>query len=151
MVACKKLSIHLLWKWQIPADSVGSGSILNYNCFMFCSWFFTKIIFKYTSIYFITDTPRVSQDPVPRYERSCRQFWPLFEIVINKFKKTENNRKLSHCVILCDMVSRKNYKLGIIQIYWKCVIRNELSCMKIHVFQAKWPLLWPRSLYSLLK
>ena len=44
-----------------------------------------------------------------------------------EFKKIQNNGNPSQCVIICDLVSRKNKKLGIRQISWKSVLRNELS------------------------
>ena len=62
MVACQQLSINLLSNRQISANSVGSGSNLNYNCFIDCSLFFLKIIFRYTCEYFIKDPPIVLQD-----------------------------------------------------------------------------------------
>ena len=60
IVGCEKVSMHLFWKWQIHADSVGDGSNLNYRCLVVCSWFLAKIILRYTTTYFIRDTPRVS-------------------------------------------------------------------------------------------
>ena len=87
VVASNKFSIHLFWKRQIPADSVESGSNLNYMCIIVCSWFLAKIIFRYSSSYFIRDTPRVSQDSSPSYERSCPPFWPCVQIGIRNSKK----------------------------------------------------------------
>jgi hypothetical protein len=55
-----------------------------------------------------------------------------------KFKNNQNNSNPSLCVILCDLVSRKNNKLRILQILWKGVHKKELSRMKFHGFQAKW-------------
>ena len=74
-------------------------------------------------------------------------FWNLHK----KFKKIKKNGKPSHCVIICDLVSRKNKKLGMGKIFKKSVLRNELSCMKIPGFQGKWPMVWPHSWYSLFK
>jgi hypothetical protein len=54
-----------LKKRQNSTDSAGSGSNLNYMCFIICSWFFPKIVFRYKSIYFIRDPQRVLQDSVP--------------------------------------------------------------------------------------
>ena len=34
---------------------------------------------------------------------------------------------------------------------YKSVLRNEQSCMKIHGFQGKWPMLWQHSWHSLFK
>ena len=68
-----------------------------------------------------------------------------------KFKKNQKNGKPSYCVIICDLVSRKNKKLGMRKIFLKCVLRNELSCMKIHGFHGKWPIVWPHSWHSLFK
>jgi hypothetical protein len=53
MFKCVMIFIHLSWKRQTSAESVGNGSNLNYRCLIVCSWFFPKIIFSFTSIYFI--------------------------------------------------------------------------------------------------
>ena len=45
--------------------------------------------------------------------------------------------KPSHCVILCDLVSRKNNKLTILQIFLKSGLTNDLSCSKFHELQGK--------------
>ena len=45
----------------------------------------------------------------------------------------------------------KNNKLVIRKLFLKSVLKNELSCMKIHGFQAKWSILWPHSWHSLFK
>jgi hypothetical protein len=55
-----------------------------------------------------------------------------------KFKNNQNNTNPSRCVMLCDLVSRKNNKLGILQLLWKSVHKKELSHTKFHGFQAKW-------------
>jgi hypothetical protein len=55
-----------------------------------------------------------------------------------KFKNDQNNTNPSHCVMLCDLVSRKNNELGILQLLWKSVHKKELSRTKLHGFQAKW-------------
>ena len=68
-----------------------------------------------------------------------------------KFQKIQKSGKPSHCVIICDQVIRKNYKLVIRQLFLKNVLRNELSCVEIHGFQAKWSILWPHSWHSLFK
>ena len=62
MVGCQKFWSHHLWKRQISADSVGSGSILNCIYLIVCSLFFPKIIFRYISIYLIRKTSKVFQD-----------------------------------------------------------------------------------------
>ena len=87
IVGCEKFSMHLFWKWQIPADSVGNGSNLNCRCLVICSWFLAKIIFRYTTTYLIRDTPRVSQYSTPSYERSCPPSWLFLEIGIENSKK----------------------------------------------------------------
>jgi hypothetical protein len=61
--------------WQISTDSAGSGSNLNYMCFIVCSYFLPKIIFRYTSIYFIIDSQSVPQYSTPIYKRSCMPLW----------------------------------------------------------------------------
>jgi hypothetical protein len=55
-----------------------------------------------------------------------------------KFKNNQNNTNPSRCVMLCDLVSRKNNNLGILQLLWKSVNKKELSRTKFHGFQAKW-------------
>jgi hypothetical protein len=55
-----------------------------------------------------------------------------------KFKNNQNNTNPSRCVMLCDLVSRKNNKLGILQLLWKNVHKKKLSHTKFHGFQAKW-------------
>ena len=49
-------------KRQVYVDTVGTVPNLNYKCFVVCSWFFTKIIFRYKTCDFIRDTLRVLQD-----------------------------------------------------------------------------------------
>ena len=66
-------------------------------------------------------------------------------------KKNQKLRKPSHYVITCDQVTRKNNKLVIRLFFQKRVLRNELSCVKILGFQAKWSILWPHSWRSLFK
>ena len=68
-----------------------------------------------------------------------------------EFRKNRNNGKPSQCVIICDLVLRKNKKLGIRKISWKRVLRNELQWTKIQDFQAKWRMLWWHSWHSLFK
>jgi hypothetical protein len=55
-----------------------------------------------------------------------------------KFKNNQNNTNPSCCVMLCDLVCRKNNTLGILQILWKSVHKTELSRTKFYGFQAKW-------------
>jgi hypothetical protein len=56
----------------------------------------------------------------------------------NKFKNNQNNTNPSRCVILCDLVARKNNKLWILPTFRKSVHKKELSRMKFHGFQARW-------------
>ena len=86
---CKMFLMHLCWKRQIAANSVGTGWNLNYKCLIVCSLFFQKIISRCTSTHFIRDPPRVLQDFIPSYHRSCPLFWPLFEI-----DKTNSEKKI---------------------------------------------------------
>jgi hypothetical protein len=65
LFARKRLYSHPSKNRQISVISVGSGSNLNYRCFIVCSCFSTKIIFSYTSIYFIRDPSSVCQDSIP--------------------------------------------------------------------------------------
>jgi hypothetical protein len=44
-----------------------------------------------------------------------------FDLVSMKFKKNQKNVKPSRCVMLCDLVSMKNNKLGILQPFQKSV------------------------------
>ena len=81
----KKIYIHLFWKRQISTDSVETGPNLNYRCLVVCSWFFVKIIFRYTSIYFIRDTPIVPQYSTPRYE--CHV--PRFDRILKRAYKIQ--------------------------------------------------------------
>ena len=145
MVACKKVSIHLFWKRQNPADSDGTGSNLNCRCVIVFSLFFEKIIFRYTSSYFFRDPTKYLQYYTTRYERSFPPFWPYFETGTRNSKKNQKDGNPSQCVIICDLVTIKNNKLGIRQISFKSVLRNELSCTKIRGFHAKWRMLWPVS------
>jgi hypothetical protein len=55
-----------------------------------------------------------------------------------KCKKNQNNTNPLRCVMLCDLVSRKNNKLRILQLFWKSVHKKELSRTKFYGFQAKW-------------
>ena len=40
--------------------------------------------------------------------------------------------------MLCDLVSKKNNKLTILQIFLKSVLTNDLSCSKFHELHGKW-------------
>jgi hypothetical protein len=75
LFAWKKFSRHSSRNWQNFANSIGSGSNLNYRCFIVCSYVFPKIIFRYTSIYFIIDSQSVPQYSTPIYKRSCMPSW----------------------------------------------------------------------------
>jgi hypothetical protein len=55
-----------------------------------------------------------------------------------KFKKNQKNIKPSRCVLLCDLVSRKNNKLGILQTVWKSVHKNSYLIRSFISFQARW-------------
>ena len=57
-----KAFIHLAWKRQVSANSVGSGSNLNCSCLIFCSLFFQKIISRYICIYLIRETSKCFPD-----------------------------------------------------------------------------------------
>jgi hypothetical protein len=56
----------------------------------------------------------------------------------NNSKKNQKNTNHSCCVMLCDLVARKNNKLRILQTFWKSVHKKELSHTKFHGFQARW-------------
>ena len=78
---------------------------------------------------------------IPRFNHQLGMVKPAvlttFSNGHKKFKKIQKIGKPSHCVIICDQVSRKNNKLVIGKLFLKSVLRNELSCVKIHGFQAK--------------
>ena len=77
--------------------------------------------------------------------------WTFFLNRHRKFQKIQNDVRPSRGVIIYVLVSTKNNKLGIRQLYWKGVHRNELSSTKILGFQAKWRVLWPHPWHSLFK
>jgi hypothetical protein len=70
LVGQKIIYRYFLIFWQLSADSVGSGPNLNYKCFIVCSWFFSKNIFRCISWYFIRDLQKVSQDSTHIYKRA---------------------------------------------------------------------------------
>ena len=98
-----KVLIHLSWKRQISADSVGSGSNLNCSCLIVCYLFFPKIISSYLSNYLIRntwfggDTSRFGRWPrAPTLERvnshagrvvtawlwCCHVFWEAYACLV---------------------------------------------------------------------
>ena len=123
-------------------------------CIVVCSWFLGKIIFRYTTTYFIRDIQRVSQYSTPSYERSCPPSWLFPETGIEnstKFTKIQNGVRPSRGVIIYALVSTKNNILGIPKFCWKCFQRSELSPTNILGFRAKWRVFWPHPWHSLLK
>jgi hypothetical protein len=70
LVEQKTIYRYFLIFWQLSADSAGSGPNLNYKCFIVCSRFFEKNIFRCTSCYFIIDLQKVSQDSTHIYKRA---------------------------------------------------------------------------------
>jgi hypothetical protein len=138
-------SMYLSWKRKTYAELGGNWSNLNYRCLIVCSCFFLKIIFSVTSAYFIIDPRVVLQDLTPSKEGSRLPFWPHFESTIRNSKKM----KPSHCVMLCDLVWKKINKLGLSQILYKILLRNELPCIELHGFKAKWARSWPKSWHSM--
>jgi hypothetical protein len=78
------------------------------------------------------------QDSIPSQERSRPPFWRHFEIDIRNSKKNQKNTNPSRCIMLSDLVARKNNKLWILPIFWKSVHKKELPCTKFHGFQARW-------------
>ena len=114
---------------------------------------FGKIIFRYTTTYFIRDIQRVSQYSTPSYERSCPPPWLFVETDLKnstKFKKLQNDVRPSCGVIIYVLVSTKNIRLGIPKFYWNGVHKNELSPTNILGFRAKWRVFWPHPWHSLL-
>jgi hypothetical protein len=66
---------------------------LNYSYRIVCSYFFKKIIFRYTSCYFIRDPLSVLQDSTPTDRRLCPSSCMHFQTCITnskKIKKMEN-------------------------------------------------------------
>ena len=61
----------------------------------------------------------------------------VFWIKRKKFKKNQQNEKHLHCVMLCDLISRKNNKLAILKIFLKSGLTKDLSCLKFHELQGK--------------
>ena len=78
----------------------------------------------------------------------CRRFIQVWNDH-KKFKNDWNNVKPLVGVILCDIVTIKNIKPEILQIFQKKTSQNELSCLRFKDFQAKRPLLWLESRHSL--
>jgi hypothetical protein len=112
LFAWKRFYSHPSRNWQISADSVGSGSNLNYRCFIVCSYlkknyfYMHKYLFHHRSI------------------KSLARFYPRLGMVTptvlatfwNRHKKFKNNQKNSNpsCyVMLCDLVAKENNKLEI--------------------------------------
>ena len=88
------LLVHPSWKRQMSAESAGSGSNLNYSYIIYYSWFFEKIIFRFTICCLIIYLLRVLQESIARRERSLPPFWPRFEIGITNSKKIEKPETL---------------------------------------------------------
>ena len=59
----------------------------------------------------------------------------VFWIKHKKFKKNQKNVKPSHCVMLCDLVSRKNNKLAILQIFLKSVLKRSYHIQGFMAFK----------------
>ena len=74
-------------------------------------------------------------------------FWNGHE----KLKKSKNWKTFALCHYMWPNCQKNNNKLVIQQFFKKSVLRNELSSVKIHGFQAKWSILWPHSWHSLFK
>ena len=137
ILATEKISIHLFWKTQVSADLVGNMSNLYCRCLIICSWFLAKIMFRYTTTYFIRDTQIDYQHSTPIYERSCPPSWHFFEIDIEnsrKFKKNQNDVRTSRGVIIYVLVSIKNNKLGIRKFYWRGVHRKSYLLRRFLAF-----------------
>ena len=113
LVASQKISRYLSPKRQITVDSAGSGSNFNYRCLILCSWFFPKIIFRFTTIYFIIDTQSFFKIQILGKKVHAR----CFGHILNQAQVIQKNVKPSHYVILCDLVARKSNKLGLSQIF----------------------------------
>jgi hypothetical protein len=88
---CPKFSIYLSWKIQTSTKSAWNGSKFNYKCLIVFSGFFSKIIFSFTSRYFIIDPIIFLQDSTPSYEGACPLFWPHFDSSRGNSKKSKKN------------------------------------------------------------
>jgi hypothetical protein len=79
LVEQKTIYSYFLIFSQLSADSAGNRPNLNYKCFIVCSWFFAKIIFRCTSCYFIRDLQKVLQDSTHIYKRATmyKDSWVL--------------------------------------------------------------------------
>jgi hypothetical protein len=71
----------------------------------------------------------------------------------NRHKKFKKKKyiKPSHCVICVTCFQRKIININYCNYFEKSLFTNELSCIKILIFQAKWPMSWPQSWHCLLK
>jgi hypothetical protein len=104
-------------KRQNVADSVGSGSNLNYKCLIVCSWFFEKNIFRFTIIYFIRDPQFFYKIQYIGKNVHARRFGHILNQAPKIKKKTQKHAKPLHSVMLCDLVARNNNKRGLSQIF----------------------------------
>ena len=62
-------------------------------------------------------------------------FWIKHKKFKKKSKKNQKNLKPSHCVMLCDLVSRKNNKLAIYVFTWQTMLPKKV----FHFFFTKKP------------
>ena len=76
------LSVHPSWKREMSAESAGSESNLNYSYIIYYSWFFGKIIFRFTICCLIINPLRFLQESIARRERPLPPFLLRFEIGI---------------------------------------------------------------------
>ena len=90
---------------------------------------------------------------VARFNLELRIFIPTALTIVwnerNKFINARNNVKHSRGFIICDIITIKNIKLKILQIFQIKPSQNELSCWRLNDFQAKRPMLWLESRHSL--
>ena len=112
---------------RYPADSDENRYILNCNHHIACPLFFLNFIFRFTSIHFIIDTSKYPHDSNTRHERSRPRIRLDFQMSTRNLKKNQNNGKPSRSVIICDLVTTKNYKIALRKFYWKSVLGNLLS------------------------
>ena len=61
----------------------------------------------------------------------------VFWIKHKKFKINQKSFKHSCCVMLCDLISRKNNNHAKLQIFLKRVLTNDISCSKFHELHGK--------------
>ena len=113
---CKMFLMHLCWKRQIAANSVGTGWNLNYKCLIVCSLFFQKKTFPSVQVLISSEI----------YKEFCK----IPHLAITGHAPLPPN--------LCPS-NHTNQQTWNKANLLKKSSQNGLSSMKVHGFQAKWP------------